>query len=80
VPLAGLVEVCDDCLGCEAPGCCPPTCSLCLCCGKVPTRLTATAKVALEPGAAPAFGDPAGGGPLRANPRDVFHVPKPFLI
>lgn len=79
VPVAGLAGVCGDCGGGEAPGCCPPTCSLCLCCGKAPTRLTALARVAPEPAQAPAFGDPSGGDPLSADPRDVFHVPKPFL-
>jgi hypothetical protein len=80
VPVAGLAGVCGDCAGGEVPGCCPPTCSLCLCCGKAPTRLDGADKIAPEPGRAPAFGEPANGGPLCADPRDVFHVPKPFLL
>ena len=79
VPVAGLAGVCGDCGAGEAPGCCPPTCSLCLCCGKTPTRLTLVAKVTPEPGLAPAFGEPAGDRPLCAAARDVFHVPKPLL-
>ena len=80
-PAAGLAEVCDNCLGNGGPGCCPPTCSLCLyCCGHNMTVGDGKLQTDRAPGLAVSFSDPAAGGPLSADPHDVFHVPKPFLI
>jgi hypothetical protein len=80
LPLAGLEGECDDCLGGGVAGCCPPSCSLCVCCTHGQSVLTGA------PGMerAPAVSSPSRGSiePAlpSANPRDVFHVPKPFLV
>ena len=80
VPAGGFAEVCGDCLGGDVPGCCPPSCSLCLCCGKSLDAGDGRLRGDRDPGRVTSFGDPADGNPLAVDPRDVFHVPKPFLI
>lgn len=80
LPLAGFAEPCDECLGGERPDCCPPACSVCVCCATGRTVLTGAVLMDREPGLALAFGDAAGDPTLSADPRDVFHVPKTFLI
>jgi hypothetical protein len=76
LPLAGLEEACGDC----GSGCCTPACSLCFCCGPGRTVLSGALQVDREPGLASTFNDAAGGDALSSDPRDVFHVPKTFLI
>lgn len=80
LPLAGFADSCDECLGGEQPGCCPPACSLCVCCGQSRTVLAGAVRMDRDPGLASAFGDAAEGHALSANPSDVFHVPKNSLI
>lgn len=80
LPLAGLAERCDECLEGGQPGCCPPACSLCLCCGSGRTVLPGALRLDREPALASAFHDAAEAGALSADPRDVFHVPKTSLI
>jgi len=77
LPLAGFAESCDECLRGGLPGCCPPGCSLCFCCGQGGTFLAGALRMDRDPGLASAFRDAAGGYALSADPRDVFHVPKP---
>ena len=79
LPLAGFADSCDECGGGQ-PGCCPPGCSLCLCCGQGRTVLAGAVRMDRDPGLATAFRDAAGGDVLSSDPRDVFHVPKTFLI
>lgn len=80
LPLLGLAETCEDCQGGASPGSCPPACSLCVCCGQGRTVLPGAVRMDRDPGLASAFGDPVRGDAPSANPRDVFHVPKTFLI
>ncbi|HKV12722.1 MAG TPA: hypothetical protein VJ725_31545 [Thermoanaerobaculia bacterium] len=80
LPVAGFAESCDECLGGEQPGCCPPACSLCLCCGQGRTVLSGAIQMDRDPGLGSAFGDAAGAHALSGDSRDVFHVPKTFLI
>jgi hypothetical protein len=81
LPLAGVAGECDDCVaGGGEPGCCPPSCSLCVCCTHGQTVLTGAPGTGRGPGVT----SPAGGAITDAlssvDPRDVFHVPKPFLV
>ena len=80
LPLAGFAESCDECRGGEQPDCCPPACSLCFCCGQGGTVLAGAVRMDRDPGLASAFHDAVGGDVLSADPHDVFHVPKTFLI
>jgi hypothetical protein len=79
LPLAGLEGECDDCLTNEAPDCCPPSCSLCLCCVQSPTVLRGAPGMDRAPGVASPSADSSEGALLAADPRDVFHVPKASL-
>jgi hypothetical protein len=78
--LAGAADDCADCSGAGSPHCCPPACSLCLCCGQSPTIL------ASAPGMQPGLDrvSVSSGSqersPLAAHRHDVFHIPKSFLI
>lgn len=76
LPLAGLSAECDDCYGAGTPGCCPPACSLCLCCGPGPMTLAGAPGMHRDPKLASLLRGSPEGGPLSADPRDVFHVPK----
>ncbi|HKV13140.1 MAG TPA: hypothetical protein VJ725_33680 [Thermoanaerobaculia bacterium] len=76
LPLAGFAERCNECLGSEQPGCCPPACSLCVCCSPGRTVLAGAIRVDRDPGLATAFAEAASGYALSGDPRDVFHVPK----
>ena len=80
LPLAGFAETCDECLGGEQPGCCPPACSLCVCCSPGRTIPAGAVRMERDPSLATAFAESASGQALSADPRDVFHVPKTFLI
>jgi hypothetical protein len=80
LPLAGLEGECDDCLGGEAPDCCPPVCSLCLCCVQSPTVLAGAPGMDRAPGVSCLSGDAPVEALPAADPRDVFHVPKTSLL
>ena len=71
---------CGDCFGTSVPGCCAATCSLCPCCAQTPTVLAGMAGMHRDPAPASLSGGSTEGGPLAAHGRDVFHVPKTFLI
>ncbi|HEV8578128.1 MAG TPA: hypothetical protein VGX68_03515 [Thermoanaerobaculia bacterium] len=77
-PIAALAEACDDCLWSASPGCCPPSC--CACCLQSASAVSMTAPAAEPPlpDAGPAD-DREADRRLAADPRDVFHVPKPPL-
>jgi hypothetical protein len=79
LPIAGFADSCEECGGGQ-PGCCPPGCSLCLCCGQGRTVLAGAVWMDRDPGLDAAFGEAAEGHALSANPSDVFHVPKTSLI
>lgn len=76
LPLAASVETCDTCLAGDS-GCCPPSCVLCLCCAPAGTELSGPPRMERRPSPVLLAGEPAVGGPASADPRDVFHVPKP---
>lgn len=80
LPLAGLEGECDDCLGNDAPDCCPPSCSLCLCCAQSPTVLAGAPGMDRAPGVASPSGAPPPAAFPAADPRDVFHVPKTSVL
>lgn len=80
LPLAGLAGECDDCLGGAEPGCCPPSCSLCVCCAHGQTVLAGGTGMERAPGISSPSGGLIEGALPSPDPRDVFHVPKPFLV
>jgi hypothetical protein len=77
LPLAGLAETCEDCVGEASPGCCPPACSLCFCCGPGAATVSRLAGVDRSPRTAAWTAARTDTGVLPSHPRDVFHVPKP---
>jgi hypothetical protein len=77
---AGWAGGCGDCFGMGVQGCCPPVCSLCLCCVQSPAVLAVAPGMDRDPGVAPLSVASPEGNPLSAHPCDVFHVPKTFLI
>ena len=80
LPLAGLEGDCDDCLGGDVPGCCPPSCSLCVCCAHGQSVLTGAPGMDRAPAASFPRGGSMEGALPTPDPRDVFHVPKSFLL
>ena len=76
-PLAVVADSCVDCMWVNSPGCCLSSC--CPCCVHGSSALAASVRV--NPGQAwrELAGIPAADLCLAADPRDVFHVPKPLL-
>jgi hypothetical protein len=77
LPLAAGAESCDTCLSGDLPDCCPPTCSLCFCCGQSAPELSGPPTVDRYAETAAFVAGPVEQDCLSADPRDVFHVPKP---
>jgi len=80
LPLAGLEGECDDCLDGGEPGCCPPSCSLCVCCPHGQSVLAGGTGMERAPAVSSHSGGAIENALPSADPRDVFHVPKPFLV
>ncbi|HEX6861202.1 MAG TPA: hypothetical protein VF414_00205 [Thermoanaerobaculia bacterium] len=76
LPLAGFAETCDECLGGEVPGGCPPACSLCVCCAPGSAAVSLSPRVDRSPAPGLWIAEPVDAAGLSADPRDVFHVPK----
>jgi len=76
LPFAALADACDDCREGGVPGCCPPACSLCLCCGASPTEISVSPRVDCDPVTLSRVADPSESACRSFDPRDVFHVPK----
>lgn len=78
LPLAALADSCVDCLWASTHECCPPACCSC-CVHSLSVVVTAgwgdprSTTVDRAP-------DPREDRFLSFHPRDVFHVPKPFLV
>jgi hypothetical protein len=77
LPLAAGAERCDTCLTGSSADCCPPTCALCFCCGQSSPELSGSPTVDRCAATAFMLAHPAEAGCQSADPRDVFHVPKP---
>jgi hypothetical protein len=77
LPLAAGAERCDTCLAGDSADCCPPTCSLCFCCGQSAPELSGPPTVDRYAETATFVAGPVEQDCLSADPRDVFHVPKP---
>lgn len=78
LPLAAVADSCVDCLGAASPDCCPPSC--CSCCVHGGATLRGLARMDAGLGEAGLAGDPVEDRALPSDPRDVFHVPKLFLV
>jgi hypothetical protein len=80
LPWAAMAGSCADCLDSAAPhsDCCPPSC--CSCCLHSGATLNGWARLAAHLREAGLAGDPVVNRALPADPRDVFHVPKSFLV
>jgi hypothetical protein len=80
LPLAAVADPCEDCLGSAAsPACCSlPSC--CSACAHSPSLLTSTAWEALHPAPTVIKASPQPDRIPSSPPRDIFHVPKPFLL
>ena len=76
LPLAGFAERCNECLGSEQPGCCPPSCSVCVCCGPSSAAVSLSSRADRSPVPGLWIADPVDATALSGDPRDVFHVPK----
>jgi len=77
LPLAAGAESCDTCLAGDLPDCCPPTCALCVCCAQSAPELSGPPTVDCYAETAAFVAGPVEQDCLSADPRDVFHVPKP---
>ncbi|HKI04496.1 MAG TPA: hypothetical protein VKK31_21130 [Thermoanaerobaculia bacterium] len=79
LPLASGLETCGTCFTGDADdsGCCPPACSLCLCCGPASTELSTPPRVDRGPSLVLLAGEPVESRRASFDPHDVFHVPKP---
>jgi hypothetical protein len=77
LPLAAGAESCDTCLSGDSADCCPPTCALCVCCGQSVPELSGSPTVDRYAETTAFVAGPAEVGCRSADPRDVFHVPKP---
>jgi hypothetical protein len=74
-PLAAVADSCPDCG--PTRGCCPAL--GCPCCLSSASVLTAQVRVDLGPASTETVGERPLDRRLSADPRDVFHVPKPPL-
>lgn len=78
LPLAAVADSCTDCLSAASPDCCPPSC--CSCCVHGTSVLTAEIWGAPHPATVDGAASPQEDRYLFFHPRDIFHVPKPFLV
>jgi hypothetical protein len=78
LPSAAGVEACVDCLDEASPDCCPPSC--CSCCIHSPSVLAALVRIAPHPAPVDLAQLPQKDPSLSLHPRDIFHVPKSYLV
>ena len=78
LPLAALADSCVDCLWASTHECCPPAC--CSCCVHTLSVVATAAWGDPRPATVGRAPDPREDRFFSFHPRDVFHVPKPFLI